>query len=469
MSWRMILVLWLVGASILFGQAGENRPVDIMLVLDNSGSMKRNDPKSLMRVAVAEFAGSLKGDARLGIVVFDQDARIVLDLTSGNSGGFKQQVTGGLERVDHNGRLTDIPAGVERAIYELRERGRPNAERAVVFFTDGIIDTGNAARDLERARWLRESLAPEARRLSIRIFGIAFTQGADFQLIQSVAQTTAGTYYRVLSAPDISSAFRQIRGQLAEHPSPTSQALPVSDQSWLGVAIGVGLVALAAFAAVAWRGLRQSKPPIAARLRDLGQHTGADSHVLRKRVIRVGRSPKSNDIVLPSDTVSSRHAAIEFRDGLFYVRDFRSANGTFINGKRFSDREAIREAVLKHGDKLRLDTFEFEFIEDARAEEARSQKAGGEQVSGGKTRLRQDEPAAVPRPEGVPNAEANVAKPVEGTAERVTALKPEMCPNHPSFKATELCPVCKSAKCRLCLRDKDGRTVCADCAKSSLG
>jgi pSer/pThr/pTyr-binding forkhead associated (FHA) protein/Mg-chelatase subunit ChlD len=468
MTLRLIVGMWMAGVICVFGQVTQNVPVDVMLVLDNSGSMKKNDPSSLMRVAVADFAASLKGDARLGIVVFDQDVRLALALTAINSDNFKQQVSAGLQRIIYSGRLTDIPAGIERAIYELRDRGLPSADRVVVLFTDGVIETGNPPRDLERGRWLREGLAAEARRLGIRIFGIAFTEAADFHLIQSIAQATSGGYYRVLTAPDISSTFGQIRRQLAERPIPPGQAQIEDNRSWLAaVAAGAGLLISVAIAAFAWSRRRRSKLPVGARLRDLGQHTDIDFHVLRKRVMRVGRSPTSNDIVIPSETVSSQHGAIEFRDGFFYVQDFRSANGTFINGKRFSDREGVREAVLKHGDRIRFDTFEFEFIEDAHAGEALTHIADGEQVLPSTTRLRQDEPAGVPEPQGMLKDQVNVPRPVEDPADRPTLLKSEMCTNHPSFKATEFCSVCKAARCHLCVRDNDGRIICADCAKAS--
>ena len=39
--------------------------------------------------------------------------------------------------------------------------------------TDGIVDTGDANRDLEKSKWMREDLAADAAENEIKVFGIA--------------------------------------------------------------------------------------------------------------------------------------------------------------------------------------------------------------------------------------------------------------------------------------------------------
>src|SRR5919106_4716940 len=56
--------------------ASPTPPKDIMLVLDNSGSMKKNDPQFLMREMVSAFADGLAPDSRLGLVLFDEKAHL---------------------------------------------------------------------------------------------------------------------------------------------------------------------------------------------------------------------------------------------------------------------------------------------------------------------------------------------------------------------------------------------------------
>lgn len=167
-------------------------------------------------------------------------------------------------------------------------------------------------------------------------------------------------------------------------------------------------------------------PPPGAALREVSGGRSARRHELRKSLTSIGRDPSVNDMVLPFDTVSARHAVIEFRGGLFYLRDLRSSNGTFAGGKRLGDGEAL----LKDGDRIRFDTYEYEFVTGV--------------PSAGKTRLHVD---AVPAPE-----------------EPMTLLKPSTCPNHPAWQGSERCQQCGQGVCKLCIRDQGGRRLCPSCA-----
>ena len=84
--------------------------------------------------------------------------------------------------------------------------------------TDGIVDTGNVNRDLEKSKWMREDLAADAADNEIKIFGIAFTEAADFQLIQSISQQTEGEYFRALVAEDLQNVFQKINEVINKAP-----------------------------------------------------------------------------------------------------------------------------------------------------------------------------------------------------------------------------------------------------------
>ena len=93
--------------------------------------------------------------------------------------------------------------------------------------TDGIVDTGVPEKDLEKSKWLREDLAPDAADNEIKIFGIAFTEQADFQLIQSIAQKTDGEYYRALNVKDLHGVFERINEIINKPPEPEPVPEPV--------------------------------------------------------------------------------------------------------------------------------------------------------------------------------------------------------------------------------------------------
>ena len=90
-------------------------------------------------------------------------------------------------------------------------------------------------------------------------------------------------------------------------------------------------------------------------------------------VLRLGRD-EDNQVVLPDDAVSHRHARIHPEGGNNVIEDLGSANGTFLNGVR------LREPrVLKHGDKIRIgtSTMEYSEVDPARVKKMRLRIVAG--------------------------------------------------------------------------------------------
>ncbi|MEX2523658.1 MAG: VWA domain-containing protein [Gammaproteobacteria bacterium] len=372
-------------------------PRDVVLVLDNSGSMKKNDPGSLAVRAVREFVSRLEAQTRLAIIIFDQDVHLSMPLAR-VSDQTRERIADSIDRLDYGGLFTDSPAAIERAIYELKNNGREDAQKFIVFITDGIVDTGNEGKDMEKTRWLREDLAPDAADANIRIFGIAFTEAADFQLIQSLAQKTGGEYYRALQPEDLQSVFGRIQTLMQEPPEeelpeeesvpeqPVEQAPPqpvvinVPEQpvQSMGEEERIRSIIIIASAAVLVlaliviivllirhnRGGRgdEDAHAVEAYLNDIHGHTTQPSFKLGNKPTMLGRvAGKDTDhldyIVIPQSTIGRRHALIEYKDFAYWIVDQGSINGTYVNDVPISS-----EVRLKHGDKIRLHKLEFEFL-----------------------------------------------------------------------------------------------------------
>ena len=85
-------------------------------------------------------------------------------------------------------------------------------------------------------------------------------------------------------------------------------------------------------------------------------HTALGNRVYAlKEVTIVGRSTEC-DICLAAAHLSRRHAQLTVVDGMLFVKDLNSANGTFLNGKR------VAEARVRRGDELSFDALTFGVI-----------------------------------------------------------------------------------------------------------
>jgi pSer/pThr/pTyr-binding forkhead associated (FHA) protein len=72
--------------------------------------------------------------------------------------------------------------------------------------------------------------------------------------------------------------------------------------------------------------------------------------------LNVGRSDE-NEILLLDDHISRNHARLVLRDGIVWLKDLRSANGTFVNGHRLSG-----GCRLYHGDEVHFDALRFQLV-----------------------------------------------------------------------------------------------------------
>ena len=385
-----------VGVLLLAALLGAAGPAlaarDVVLVLDNSGSMRGNDPARLAAPAVAEFIKAQPPDTRVAIILFTADPQLVMPLTPVEvaADGDAQQA---LTRFNYRGQWTQTAAAVERALYELRTEARPDARRVIVLMTDGLIDTGDARKDAELNQWLRQELAAQAAREKVSIFGIAFTERADYQLLQSLASATDAQYFRVLNADGIARALQGIESVLSAAPAPAAAPAPVvtdpapaaaeaqppaeaaapvdapeaRGSGWLGWLAAL-LVLAAVTLAAAWR-LRQRRGGSAAHEEAPANRDSGPQGVLYDAMVRheigdqpvvVGRAggtdPSRYYLIVPEKTVGRWHATIERRGQTFWIRDEGSVNGTFINGER-----VVGERPLKHRDQVRFHNHQFEF------------------------------------------------------------------------------------------------------------
>lgn len=386
--------------------AEETTPLDMVFVLDNSGSMIANDPDFIIHKVVTDFMQNLGPGVRLGMVIFDTQALLAEPLAEIDAPETRSRLLASLQKINYQGQYTNTPAAVERAIYELKTNGNPAARQIIVLLTDGIVDTGNKAEDIESERWLKEQLTLESKKLGIQIFGIAFTDKADFRLIQTLAVNTDGEYFRAYQADAIQDVFEKINQMVTRptvvepvvavkpevkpmpaplpppavssppaSPAPPAKTLVLLPLILSAVVVILGLIVIVVLifnrkgrdraAAVAARveaakKTEREEQMIEAELIDAENIIASDSKslILDKKHISVGRD-SSNDIVIPKEAVSSLHATIEYRNGNFYLEDNRSTNGTLLNEKRMDESKPMR---LKSGDKITFAVYEFRFL-----------------------------------------------------------------------------------------------------------
>ena len=144
---------------------------------------------------------------------------------------------------------------------------------------------------------------------------------------------------------------------------------------------------------------------------------------IRVPVVNIGRADY-NDLVLPEESVSTQHAKLQRRDGVWVLVDLGSTNGTFVDGERIEGETPIAPGTtIRFGDASVI----FEPDDDALGI---GKGAAGTKVMGA---MKVDAPppapkAAAPAPAPAPAPKPAAAAPAPAPAPKAAASKPAAKP-----------------------------------------
>lgn len=216
-----LLVLVVVACVQVAGRAHaveDASNVDVVMVLDHSGSMKQNDPQN-MRISAARLFTQLavNGD-QLGVVGMGDKAstRALLSLSAVDAGGtFAWNSLQALEAPPELAQWTYMGEALDVAAGVMENAPKHNPQRAVIFLTDGK-PTYTDADQADQERKFDAAVA----RLSaqhVKAFPIALGADADPGYLESRLATTTGGKLYVAPTPDqLTNIFVDILAQLQD-------------------------------------------------------------------------------------------------------------------------------------------------------------------------------------------------------------------------------------------------------------
>jgi Mg-chelatase subunit ChlD len=181
----------------------ESEGLDIVLLMDSSGSMRKTDPHNYRKDAAKLMISLLGHDDRIGIVSFGDAAKTLLPLTQNqkeNRGKFFAAV----KKISSKEFSTHIFEGVQTGYEELKKSQRKN--RILLLMSDGKLTLGSKEKE-EAAHAALTKLLPELAKQNIKLYSVAFTDLSDVKLLENLAKETGGFFRFAKADKDVHVMF----------------------------------------------------------------------------------------------------------------------------------------------------------------------------------------------------------------------------------------------------------------------
>lgn len=221
------------------------QPIDVVLVIDTSGSMTMSDPERLVLQAGRTFANMMPSvDSRLGVVGFS-DIAVTYTTRDGHPALYKmsefsnvQDIHGLFATIKYDGD-TGIGFGLNNAVELFNADPRQDVNKAILVFSDGVDDLPSQVKYQEAQEQLSDSVAwAVANKCPIYTVGFNYRNndgkdslgGEGMEKLQYISDTTKAYVTEVNNIKDIENTFSDILASICGVQIDTIDTVPGDGQ-----------------------------------------------------------------------------------------------------------------------------------------------------------------------------------------------------------------------------------------------
>ena len=182
---------------------------DVRVIIDVSGSMKKNDPKNLRAPALRMLVGLMPEKTKSGVWTFGKFVNMQVKHGSATE-QWKKQALLESEKIHSRGLYTNIEDALKRTTRGWETNNRKE-RRHLILLTDGMVDISKdqALNEASQKRILN-SIIPQLKKSGVKIHTIALSKNADKKLMAAIAGMTDGWHEAVDNAEDLQRVFLHI-------------------------------------------------------------------------------------------------------------------------------------------------------------------------------------------------------------------------------------------------------------------
>nr|WP_251035974.1 vWA domain-containing protein [Paenibacillus sp. ISL-20] len=244
-SWKLLIPSTLV-ALFLLGMLfewvyqlnpGSAKPVkDIVLVIDNSGSMKDTDPNQDRYTAAKNLINRMDEDNRVSVMVFDHATTLLQPFTRVKNQEAKDEIIAEIDSLETNDGGTDISLALEDTMTHIQESHDARRSAMVIMLSDGFSETDH---DRVLADYKQQQIA-------VNTIGLSLVNSDGAQLLQTIAAETGGQYYDVQNAADLSFVFQKIYDDVGDRSLLTKRTGAMEDSVYYQIVRVVAMLLIGA-------------------------------------------------------------------------------------------------------------------------------------------------------------------------------------------------------------------------------
>lgn len=204
----LALILTALGANDLLA-------TEVRMLIDVSGSMRKNDPDNLRVPALRLVNELLPEGASAGVWLFAEKTEVLAPPAEVDK-GWKRKTGARLDRIHSRGLLTDIEQAIATALTGW-DAPAGDDERHLVLLTDGLVDVSkdDAADDASRQRVLSAQIE-QLKRLGVKVHAVTLSDNVDMPLMRLLTSETGGWLETAKDADALQRIFLHMLEQTAE-------------------------------------------------------------------------------------------------------------------------------------------------------------------------------------------------------------------------------------------------------------
>ena len=169
-------------------------PLDVVLVMDSSGSMKKTDPQDLRKPAAKLLISLLGEKDRASVVSFSDQGYPVAFLTPVKGQKNEAALFAAVDKISNKGVYTNLLGAVKAAMRVIKRNPAPDHKPIIVLMTDGKMDLGDSAKNQVNSDKLLNDLIPQLKSQNIELHTVAFTDNTDKAYLEELANATGGKF-----------------------------------------------------------------------------------------------------------------------------------------------------------------------------------------------------------------------------------------------------------------------------------